>query len=103
MATNGKKMKVKRGIKHYPVEYVLKLSFEIQQRPDLGGMSVSGATTIPIRQGAGERLGRYKKEDVAAAIRQLADFIEQGSDPASIAAIGEMLSSAKASKNKSAN
>jgi len=107
--SNGKSKKVKivRGRKAHPVEYRLKLSFELQQVEELGGTSVSGSMMLPIRKGAGERLGKYKKEDVAAVLRQLADVVEKGDysalDPTIGAAFSAGVASVKTGKGKGAS
>jgi hypothetical protein len=107
---NGKSAKVKvvrRGHKEQPVEYKLTLAFDLHQVEELGGTSVSGTMTVPIRKGAGDRLAKYKKEDVAAVLRQIADVVEKGDysafDPNLGAAIESGIASVRgAGKGKAA-
>jgi hypothetical protein len=99
-AMGKSKVVVKRGRKQEPVEYKLKLSFALQQSEELGGTCMSGELTVPIRKGAGARLGKYKKEEVAALLKQLAEMIETGNyaslDPSFAAAMQAGLAGAKA-------
>src|ERR1700732_2169812 len=97
------KVVVKRGRKQEPVEYKLTLAFALQQAEELGGMRTSGELVVPIRKGAGARLGKYKKEEVAALLRQLAEIVGTGTfDPSFAAAMQAGLAGAKAGTRTSA-
>ncbi len=100
----GKNKKVvTRGRKQEPIESKLKLSFEWQEAEELGGTLVSGSMTVPIRKHAFDRLSRLKKEDAAAALRQLADAVEKGGlssiDPTFYVAMAGGIEAMKATKN----
>jgi len=102
MATNGRsngrktKTKIVRGKKQLPIEYMLKLGFEFTQVSEPHGLGLGTSLTIPIRKGAGDRLSKYKKEDVAAVLRQLADVVETGDYSKIDPAFGTMMSGMKA-------
>jgi len=96
-----KKVKIVRG--QAPVAYKLTLSFDLEQPEDKGGMHTGGTLTVPIREGAFDRLTRYKKEDVASMLRLLADHVEKGEygtiDPSLAAALAGGMGAMKATKN----
>jgi len=73
-----KKTKIVRGRKQAPIDYRLSFSVDLQQAEELGGTRTSFAMTVPIRRGATSRLAKYKKEEVAALLRQVADLVEKG-------------------------
>ncbi len=83
-ARRFRKTTIVRGRKQEPVEYKVKIGLELVGLGGSGseseGIRTKFELELPIRKGAGDRLGKYKKEDVAAMIRQLADVIQSG-DP----------------------
>jgi hypothetical protein len=78
MMKNGEKIvrKLRKLRKQKPVEWKLKLAFELQQAEELGGHRLSGEMLLPIRKGAIASMSKFKKDDIIRYLRQAADMIE---------------------------